>query len=145
MNPLPARQRQTAGGRVGLNLVFAKPLGASATELQQRKRIGQAAAKIENPDFGLTAIFKLSGQQGHRIAGRQGVARLMSPTAEADVFERTPAQTGVNPKTDDALISPPELSRARQQATAVDPNWKAERFAVFQRKDLRSQFAGAVE
>src|SRR5579859_5776080 len=130
---------------VSFNLMFAKPFNTPAAELQQRKRISRSAAKIENPGFRLAMIIKLFEQQRHQIARVQHITRLMAVTAETNVFERATAQAGINPETDDALIGSSELSRARQQAAAVDPNRQAKCLTIFERKKFRSQFAGAIE
>ena len=94
--------------------------------------------------FRATEIDLLQEERGD-ISRMQAVADLESRSAEADVFQRTLSAPGVDPKGEDALVCFTELSRAGEDAAAIDPDGEAVGVAVFQREPLGAEFRAAVE
>jgi len=75
----------------------------------------------------------------------QAVAHLVAAAGEADVFQRPPAQMGIDPKRKNSLIRFAKLARAREHAAAIDPDGKMKRLRVFERDDFARELAGTVK
>jgi hypothetical protein len=66
----------------------------------------------------------------------EAVSDLMSPTPEADVFQRLPARPGMNPEAEDALIGLPKLPGSGKNTAAIDPYGEVKGHAILEGEKL---------
>ncbi len=75
----------------------------------------------------------------------KAVPDLVAMPAKAKVTQRTAAQMGVDPVSEDALVRPPELSGPGHDPAAVDPHGEVKSGPVFQGERFAGELAGPVE
>src|SRR5215470_932040 len=132
--------------RIGVsgNLAGPETRRAPCTELRQRHAICHTAAKITDFIF-IRWRVHLSPQDRHQIPRMQTIANLISPPLKPNVFQRAASHVRVDPKSENALIGPPELPRARKHTAPVYPNRKIEIRSVFQSQTFRCDFCAAIK
>ena len=69
----------------------------------------------------------------------------MTVPAEADVFERSPVQPGIEPVGENTLIGAAELASTGEHTTAIDPHREAEGLPILQCKRLAGELGRAVK
>src|SRR6202011_4915019 len=90
-------------------------------------------------------VLKLIQYQLGKIVGMKRVPNLKSVSAEADVAKWFFGAPGVQPKRKNALFRGAELSGARKNAAAVDPNGNFKCVAIFQSQGFRSKFSCSIQ
>jgi len=130
---------------VGFGTVRAEGGVAPGRELRQREGIRDSPAGGVEPLPVHARGGHLRIEQGGQVARVQGVPNLFALPAETDVAQWLPAQMGVDPVREDALVGRAELAGAGQDSAAVDPNREAEGCAPLQRQGLGGQLGAAIE
>ena len=103
-----------------------------------------APGGINSLPVGARAVH-LSIRENREIARMKYIPGLFARAVEADKPQRAAARMSVDPVGEHTLIRRTELPRPRQYAAAVDPNWKIERGAIFERQRLRRKLGAAVQ
>ena len=129
--------------RVRLHFHRAEAICTPVAELSQRNAVGQAAAHVHYPVRSRSAGQLLS-QKIDQVPGVQAIAYCVSATIKANVFQRTTAQPGVNPKTEDTLIRTTELPSSGEHAATIDPDRKIKGLPILERRNSRSQLGAAI-
>src|SRR4051812_31596902 len=75
----------------------------------------------------------------------QGIASLRAGAGETDIAQVLLRRPGVNPKTENALLSLPKLSGTGEHSTAIHPDGKIEGRAVLESENLRGRLGAAIQ
>jgi hypothetical protein len=75
----------------------------------------------------------------------EAVTDLMSPSPEADIFQRTAAGPRMDPEAKDALIGLPKLPCPGKDPTAVDPNGEVKGHTVLERQQFGALLRRSIE
>ena len=89
--------------------------------------------------------LKLFLEEGKQVSWMKAVTNLGAAAIEADIFQGLLFFPRTDPKGENSLIGSAELTSARQNTAAVDPNRKPESFGILQRKKFRASLRGSVK